>query len=84
MAQSVGSATGINIRRTITEGSELVVQLDTLSLAPHSQVTWVNDVRQRSCLSLPTRVDRGGGNDALGPANLQKRLRDRLGRLVDQ
>lgn len=44
MAQSAGSATGINIRLTITEGSELIVQLDTLSLAPHSQVTRVYDV----------------------------------------
>ena len=39
--ERVGSATGINVRLTITEGTELVAQLDTLSLAPHSQVTRV-------------------------------------------
>jgi type III secretion protein HrpB1 len=39
--ERAGSGTGVNIRLTITEGSELVAQLDVLSLSPHSQVTRV-------------------------------------------
>ena len=61
MAQSVGSATGINIRLTITEGSELVVQLDTLSLAPHSQVTRVYDVPAKKLMVFARAV---GGAEA--------------------
>src|SRR5215831_6049350 len=36
--ERVGSGTGISIRLTMTEGNELVAQLDILSLLPHSQV----------------------------------------------
>ncbi|MFZ0122949.1 MAG: hypothetical protein WAL48_02030 [Xanthobacteraceae bacterium] len=61
MAQSVGSATGINIRLTITEGSELVVQLDTLSLAPHSQVTRVYAVPAKKLMVFAGAV---GGAEA--------------------
>ncbi len=42
--ERVGSPSGVNIRLTITEGNELVAQLDTLYLAPHSQITRVYDV----------------------------------------
>jgi hypothetical protein len=42
--ERAGSGTGINVRLTITEGNELVAQLDTFGLAPHSQVTRVYDV----------------------------------------
>lgn len=42
--ERTGSGTGVNIRLTITEGNELVAQLDVLSLTPHSQVTKVYDV----------------------------------------
>jgi hypothetical protein len=42
--ERVGSGTGISIRSTITEGTELVAQLDVLTLTPHSQVTKVYDV----------------------------------------
>ena len=42
--ERVGSGTGIVIRVTITEGTELVAQLDTITLAPHSQATRVYDV----------------------------------------
>src|SRR5438105_4593571 len=42
--ERVGSPTGVTIRLTITEGNELVAQLDTLSLAPHSQLTRLYDV----------------------------------------
>ena len=39
--ERVGSASNITIRLTITEGSELVAQLDTLTLTPHSELTRV-------------------------------------------
>ena len=42
--ERVGSPTGVSIRLTITEGNELVAQLDILQLTPHSQVTRVYDV----------------------------------------
>jgi len=42
--ERIGSGTGINVRLTITEGNELVAQLDVLHLLPHSQVTRVYDV----------------------------------------
>jgi|ERR1043165_1224629 hypothetical protein len=37
--ERVGSPTGVSVRLTITEGNELVAQLDVLQLAPHAQVT---------------------------------------------
>jgi hypothetical protein len=42
--ERVGSASNVVIRLTITEGNELVAQLDTLTLSPHSQVTRVYEV----------------------------------------
>jgi hypothetical protein len=42
--ERIGSGTGISIRLTITEGNELVAQLDVLHLAPHAQVSRVYDV----------------------------------------
>jgi len=42
--ERVGSPTGVSIRLTITEGNELVAQLDILQLTPHAQVTRVYDV----------------------------------------
>jgi len=42
--ERTGSGTGIGVRLTITEGNELVAQLDTFNLVPHSQVTRVYDV----------------------------------------
>src|SRR5215831_10363376 len=42
--ERTGSGTGIGVRMTITEGNELVAQLDTFNLVPHSQVTRVYDV----------------------------------------
>ena len=63
--ERIGSATGINIRLTVTEGSELVAQLDTFSLAPHSQVTRVYDVPAKKLTVFADAVGGGGGNDAL-------------------
>ena len=42
--ERVGSAGPVVIRLTITEGDELVAQLDTLTLQPHSQLTSVYEV----------------------------------------
>ena len=42
--ERTGSGTGINVRLTLTEGNELVAQLDTFTLAPHTQLTRVYDV----------------------------------------
>jgi hypothetical protein len=63
--ERVGSATGMNIRLTITEGSELVAQLDVLSLAPHAQVTKVYDVPGRKLTVFADAVGGGSGNDGL-------------------
>lgn len=62
--ERVGSGTGIVIRLTITEGSELVAQLDTLHLAPHSQVTQVYDVPAAK-LTIYADALPGAGNDAV-------------------
>ena len=42
--ERVGSPTNIAVRLTITEGDELVAQLDTFVLTPHSQLTRVYEV----------------------------------------
>jgi type III secretion protein HrpB1 len=42
--ERAGSGSGVTIRLTITEGDELVAQLDVLNLTPHSQVTRVYEV----------------------------------------
>ena len=42
--ERTGSGTGINVRMTITEGNELVAQLDAFTLSPHTQLTRVYDV----------------------------------------
>lgn len=42
--ERTGSGTGINVRMTLTEGNELVAQLDTFTLSPHTQLTRVYDV----------------------------------------
>ncbi len=39
-----GSGSGLQIRVTITEGNELVAQLDVLHLTPHSEITKVYEV----------------------------------------
>jgi type III secretion protein HrpB1 len=62
--ERIGSGSGINIRMTITEGSELVAQLDVISLTPHSQVTQVYEV---PCNKLTIFADATGtkGTDGL-------------------
>jgi type III secretion protein HrpB1 len=62
--ERVGSGSGINVRMTITEGAELVAQLDVLSLTPHSQVTRVYEVPGRQ-LTLFADAIAGSGTDGL-------------------
>ena len=62
--ERAGSATGISIRLTITEGNELVGQLDVLSLSPHSQVTRVYDVPGTKLTIFADAVG-GTGSDAV-------------------
>jgi type III secretion protein HrpB1 len=62
--ERVGSGTGINIRLTLTEGNELVAQLDVLSLVPHAQITRVYDVPGTK-LSIYADAIGGSGLDAL-------------------
>ena len=56
--ERVGSAGQVVIRLTITEGNELVAQLDTLTLQPHAQVTRVYDT---PCTKLTVFADAVGG-----------------------
>jgi type III secretion protein HrpB1 len=62
--ERVGSGTGISIRLTITEGNELVAQLDVLQLVPHAQVTRVYDVPGVKLTIFADAVG-GAGVDAL-------------------
>jgi type III secretion protein HrpB1 len=62
--ERVGSGTGVNVRLTITEGNELVAQLDVLALTPHSQVTRVYAVPGTK-LSIYADAIGGTGTDAL-------------------
>jgi len=62
--ERVASATGVNIRLTITEGSELVAQLDILHLAPHTQATRVYDVPGTKLTIFADAIG-GTGSDAV-------------------
>jgi hypothetical protein len=62
--ERAGSGTGISVRLTITEGNELVAQLDVLHLTPHSQVTTVYEV-PGTRLTIFADAAPGPGNDAL-------------------
>lgn len=62
--ERVGSPTGISIRLTMTEGNELVAQLDVLSIAPHSQVTRVYPVPGTK-LSVYADAVGGSGSDSV-------------------
>jgi type III secretion protein HrpB1 len=62
--ERVGSGTGLSIRLTMTEGNELVAQLDVLSLLPRSQVTKVYPVPGTK-LSIFADALGGNGSDAL-------------------
>ena len=61
--ERVGSGSNVQIRLTITEGSELVAQLDTFALSPESQVTRVYDVPATKLTIFADAVS-GTGTDA--------------------
>jgi hypothetical protein len=60
--ERVGSVSNVVIRLTITEGSELVAQLDTLTLAPHSQLTRVYEVPGTKLTVSADAVGTGSGS----------------------
>jgi type III secretion protein HrpB1 len=62
--ERVGAPTGINVRLTITEGNELVAQLDTFALAPHAQLTRVYDVPGAK-LTIFADAMGGSGSDGM-------------------
>ncbi len=63
--ERAGSPTSVTIRLTITEGNELVAQLDTLTLSPHSQVTRVYDVPGVKLTVFADAAGGGAGSDGL-------------------
>ena len=60
-----GSPTNIGIRLTITEGNELVAQLDTFVLTPHSQITRVYDVPGTKLSIFGDAIGGAVGKDSL-------------------
>ena len=61
--ERVGSASSIKFRVTTTEGSELVAQLATFTLTPHSQKTFVVDVPTKA-ISIYADAAPGSGTVA--------------------
>jgi hypothetical protein len=62
--ERVASPTGVNIRLTITEGSEWVAQLDIIPLSPRSQATRVYDVPATKLTIIADAIG-GTGSDAV-------------------
>ena len=64
--ERVGSGSGVRIRLTIMEGSELVAFLDEISLAPHGQITKVYEVPGRKLsIDMDALSGIGKGNDTV-------------------
>lgn len=63
--ERTGSASNVVIRLTITEGNEAVAQLDTVTLAPRSQVTRVYEVPGTKLTIEATALGAGGGSAAV-------------------
>jgi hypothetical protein len=61
--ERVGSATNVSFRVTILEGSELVAQLSTFTLSPHSERTFTIDVPPRA-VAIYADAAGGSGTDA--------------------
>jgi type III secretion protein HrpB1 len=59
--ERVGSAGAVVIRLTITEGNELVAQLDTLTLQPLTEVTRVYEVPGRTLSVFADALPGGSG-----------------------
>ena len=63
--ERAGSAGQVVVRLTITEGNELVAQLDVLTLQPHSQVTRVYDTPGVSLTVFADAVGGGQGQSSV-------------------
>ncbi len=63
--ERAGSTSNVVIRLTITESNELVAQLDTLTLARHSQVTRMYDVPGIKLTVFADALGVGGGAAAV-------------------
>ena len=63
--ERVGSPTNIGIRLTITEDNELVAQLDTFVLTPHSQITRVYEVPGTKLSIFGDAIGGAVGKDSL-------------------
>ena len=63
--ERVGSGTGITVLLTITEGNELVAQLDVLHLTPHAQLTNVYEVPGTKLTISAETAPGVAGNDTL-------------------
>jgi type III secretion protein HrpB1 len=63
--ERIESTTNIILRLTFTEGEELVAQLDTIMLTPHSQITRVPDVPGTQLSIYADRVGAAGSKGAL-------------------
>jgi type III secretion protein HrpB1 len=62
--ERIGSGTALSVRITITEGSELVAQLDVLHLTPHAEVTRTYEVPGTK-LTIFADAAPGTGQDGL-------------------
>lgn len=63
--ERAGSAGPVVIRLTITEGNELVAQLDTLTLQPRSQTTRVYEVPCTKLSIFADAISGGAGNSSV-------------------
>jgi hypothetical protein len=63
--ERVGSAGPVVIRLTITEGNELVAQLDTLTLNPLSQITRVYEVPCTKLSVFADAISGGSGQSSV-------------------
>jgi len=63
--ERTGSAGPVVVRLTITEGNELVAQLDTLTLQPNSQITRVYEVPCTKLSVFADAISGGGGKSSV-------------------
>jgi hypothetical protein len=63
--ERAGSAGSVRLRLTITEGQELVAQLDEPTLAPHTQITRVYDVPGDTLTLFADAIGPGTGSAAV-------------------
>src|ERR1044071_726435 len=62
--ERVGSGTGITLRLTISEGNELVAQLDLLHLTPHAEITKTYEI-PGTTLTIFADAAGGTGSDSV-------------------